>query len=127
MKVYIVTTGYYSDYSIHSVYTNKELAIEVMDTLPESNIEEYEVDIVPDYMNKIRNGYKVYYIQMKKDGTVRYMNECHPIEGECVMRLAVITPSIICLVGTIWAKSQEHALKIINEKRTMLIANGEWT
>ena len=31
-----------------------------------------------------------------------------------------------CLHGTVWAKDSTHAIKIMNEKRTQMIAMGEW-
>jgi Fe-S cluster biosynthesis and repair protein YggX len=31
-----------------------------------------------------------------------------------------------CLNSTVWAKSEKQAIKIVNEKRLQMIANGEW-
>jgi hypothetical protein len=31
------------------------------------------------------------------------------------------------LNATVWAKDAKHAAKIVNEYRTQMIANGEWT
>jgi hypothetical protein len=30
------------------------------------------------------------------------------------------------LQADVWAKNEQHAVKIVNEKRAQMIANGEW-
>jgi len=55
MKIYVVTTGSYSDYGIHSIFTNKNKAEECAKLLENSNdIEEYETsdDTVLRYVTK---------------------------------------------------------------------------
>jgi hypothetical protein len=43
VKIYVVTTGSYSDYGIHSVFLDKEKALQCISLLKDSNnIEEYE-------------------------------------------------------------------------------------
>jgi len=47
MKIYLITQGEYSDYRIHSAWTNKEKAIEVSRYVEDANdVEEYELDQV---------------------------------------------------------------------------------
>lgn len=44
MKVYVVTSGSYSDYSINRVFLDKEKAEKYVDMCEDSEIEEYETD-----------------------------------------------------------------------------------
>ena len=32
-----------------------------------------------------------------------------------------------CLMSTVWAKSEDAAVKIVNEHRAQMIASGEWS
>ena len=55
MTVYVVTTGSYSDYGIHSIFTDKNKAKECAKLLDNSNdIEEYETsdNVVFRYVTK---------------------------------------------------------------------------
>lgn len=57
MKIYVVTTGSYSDYSIHSIFLNKDKAMECEALLENANdIEEYETsdDATFNYITEFR-------------------------------------------------------------------------
>lgn len=63
MKVYVVTTGAYSDYTIQKIFTNKEKAEEYKEWLYDSNdIEEYEIedDLEVSKFYKITVSYEVH-------------------------------------------------------------------
>lgn len=60
MKVYVVTSGEYSDYKIEAIFSTKEKAEECSLWTPRSEIEEYEVD-------KKDESCKYYYMSMSID------------------------------------------------------------
>ena len=130
-KIYIISSGSYSDYSVWGVCSTKELAEKTIDVLnkmkysDEYEIEEYELDII----NKIPPGYEPWEVHMDKDGNVKkYL--CHvelnenqgfnrprfymPIDRNEMMEMVVI------------ARNLEHAVKIVNEKRAQFIAMDQW-
>lgn len=47
MKVYIITSGEYSDYSIDAVTLDKDQAEKMVNVFPEERIEEYDTDDFP--------------------------------------------------------------------------------
>ena len=52
MKVYVITSGEYSDYGIDAVFTDKSLAEEYVDRNPSRRIETYEANKeVPEPMS----------------------------------------------------------------------------
>jgi hypothetical protein len=123
-KIYIVTSGEYSDYHIEAVFSTKELAESyIEDTTSEDNrfyddptIEIYEID---GYSDMKKRGYKLYYVSMEKDGSVYSINEtdwCPHQDELCINRFNRLT-------AMVKAKSEKHAIKIVNERRAYLIAN----
>jgi len=121
MKVYVVTTGQYSDYGITAICSTKEMG-EYANLLygDEANgVDEWEVDELP----KHPEGKLPFTVQMKESGdsevkreSIGYFKEkCEPYGDD----------ETFCF--DVWAKDEQHAVKIANEKRVQLIANGEWT
>lgn len=110
-KVYIVTSGAYSDFCNEAVYTDRAKAEEHHKFLEESGehtgIEEWELNDMP---GKIEQGLKCYLVIMYGNGDVkRVERQAHgsyffpPKENE------------YWYCG--WAKSEKHVIKIANEKR----------
>jgi len=48
-KIYVLTEGDYSDYHIVGVYSTPELAQEAQTLYPDSGIEEYDLDDIPEH------------------------------------------------------------------------------
>ena len=125
---YVVTSGSYSDYGIDGVFSTKEKAQEFIDMVIEAGhsnepgIEEWEID--GDYLpHGFQRGLKSFCIRMKENGdavecnqnTVYGMNHGNPawdVNNDLFM--------------WVYAKDEKHAVKIVNEKRAMIIANNEW-
>lgn len=137
-KIYAVTSGHWSDMSVIALFTTRELAEEFMQVVPSNDyndILEYELD--PDSVNMIRQGFFVWNIVMLRDGTVT-RKERLDIKAENVFEFELycklyITSEYFQFRGQpdflhihVWAKTEEHAIEIVNEKREQMIANGEW-
>ena len=57
MKIYVITTGSYSDYGIHSIWSTKEKAEEVNKLVEDTNdVDEWDVDQFAD-LNPLRRQY----------------------------------------------------------------------
>lgn len=140
-KVYVVTSGSYSDYSIEAIFSTREKAGEFMKTFPDSEyngIEDYGIDI--DAVDKVRHGYALYKITMLKNGEIydrRYQQGISIIENSLsnamqggnshLLNYSDDNRNIIVLfVSVCWAKNEKHAVKIANEKRVQMIESGEF-
>lgn len=132
--IYIVTSGSYSDYTIVAPFLEKAKAAALVCALStnsseyridEYRIEEYTVDDNASYMTRILHGYKLYYILMKKNGDSSIYIHTSPTCSQ-YHNIYSYDPTYKTLSCYIWAKSKEHAVKIANERRTRMIANGKW-
>lgn len=135
-KVYAVSSGYYSDYRVNAIFSTKELAEEFKRLIPDekyNDIEEYELD--PVTADNVKRGYSVYSIYMLKDGSVEHVEKKdngfykeigHELwkRSEASLYHGKKMPDV--LTSIVWAKTEEHAIKIVNEHRTQMIANGQW-
>ncbi|KKM69190.1 hypothetical protein LCGC14_1453280 [marine sediment metagenome] len=129
MTLHVVTQGTYSDYHIVAIYDNKEAAENhahnIDEKYNEARVEEYELNKeCKKIPSVVWGGY------MDRDGNVEYPGKEAACDGEHLqfwMRdtLYDIDRSPV-LSFTIAASTQEHANKIVNEKRAQLIASGFW-
>lgn len=129
MKVWIVTTGDYSDYSIHSVWSSEELANEAFQRLnvggeeyyPRAN-EPFEVD-VDTHAGKLR-GEVGWEVRMSEDGsraTAGLLDFADNFKPDFNRTQPFIAP----VGGFVWrgyATDKQHAIKICNEKRIQDLA-----
>lgn len=138
-KVYAVSSGSYSDYRVDAIFSSRKLAEDFIATIKDNNyndIEEYEID--PPTVDLICRGYSVWRVHMLKDGTTErvermgndkydVMNIGHAIweRTKAPAYQGKGIPDI--LTSTVWAKTKRQAIKIVNEKRTQMIAEGKWT
>ena len=125
IKVYVVSTGMYSDYSIRGIYSTSEQA-KIAEKMfgSEADIEEWSLDVFPDYPRD-----KFYYdIQMAKNGKVICIEQVEPaITSREYSRIGLnVDNKQTGRIFKVWAKDRMHAIKIANERRTQLIVNNQW-
>lgn len=130
--IYIVTTGNHSEYEIQGVFSTKENAENFIETCLFSfskydfayvRIEEYTLDYAIDFIKKGKHLHQV--ILFSENGELK----------ECQINPEFVTPKELdfrdCgdyFVGVLFAKSEESAIKITNEKwmqHKALSAQGE--
>ena len=122
MKLYMVTDGHYSDYSVRGIYSTQEKAEWAKKVYKADNeIDEIELDALPESppgmlwysvdMDAQGNGMSV----EVENAEYAHKDEWRPY-GDGV-RVAFY----------MWAKDEAHAVKIANERRGILIATGQWT
>lgn len=133
MKIYVVTTGEYSDYGIEAIFSSKEKAQEFSNFFYDKSdnytnkegqvrIEEYELDKIYEFPK----GKLPFVICMEKNGDSTCYQQT-PTDFEEAESLYLRTSdSEIVLSKNLWAKDKEHAVKITNERRAFLIANNLW-
>jgi len=137
-KVYAVNSGTYSDYRVNAIFSTRKLAKEFMQLVPDDDyneIEEYQLD--PNVPDLIRRGYSIWRVLMLRDGTTEKLERREISRynvsniGHCIWERTK-APAFKCkgipdaLDSTVWAKTEKQAIKIVNEHRTQMIANGEW-
>lgn len=112
---YILTEGEYSDYHIIGVYSTEELAKKAQFVYADSQIEEYQLDNVPDYPP----GMKAWYVNInankpEKPGCSQMSpgwGTKIPFESEYTDHTGRSNYLVYC-----WAVDEEHAIKIAQDK-----------
>jgi len=124
MIAYIVTSGSYSDYSIEAVFLKKrdaEIFIHNCYTdLDDPEIEEYEIG---ENIKKKRPFWKG---SMDRDGNIRSIRKSSNTDDEYIRFEFYLLKEYTYISFSIDAKSEKHAIKIINEKRAQVVAIGMW-
>lgn len=124
--IFIVTSGEYSNYSIDAVFSQKPDA-EAYCKQPgwsqygPPEIEEWEMDAL---VKPIRAGYVNYFIRMAQNGDV--LDTWTRPAGQQVLGRTYGFDIHKNLIMEIDTKSQEHAVKIANDIRRQIIAEGTW-
>ena len=133
MKVYVVTSGTYSDYHIDAVFSTKENAEKYNNIYGKDDfedIEEFEVDDEMALINRIGDEkITIYLVCMDRDGNVKEISKESPSVSLVKELLAGKNRHILyadCMDMRVIAKDEKHAVKIANERRVQLIANNEW-
>ena len=123
-KVYVVTEGCYSDYCIRGVFDDKELALHFIAAFGNhADIEEWELN---PHKKQLKKGYSPWFVRMAKDGTVI---ETHIEDSPYGFGEDPDDPFFDVnqnLFVHVFARDREHAIKITNERRTVLIATERW-
>lgn len=124
MKVYLLTSGDYSAYTVLGVFSTAEKAEEARPFLCgddggeyENELEEFELDGVPDHPP----GHMLYSVTISRDGDLLGVPG-HIGAGS----LTGEYPFTHHLYLRVWARDAEHAVKIAGERRAQLIATGRW-
>ena len=139
-KVYVLTEGSYSDYGIEGVFATKEGAEAYIRRFPglhrDYDIEEYELDYLANCdeaanAEKILNGRSRYCVTMRMDGTVLSVDDITSTDTDEVNSFDLYrdtdreTGEISQYIrGYFYANDKEHAVKILNEKRALVIAEN---
>lgn len=137
-KVYVVTSGEYSDFGIEQVFSTKEKAQNFIDLSKEygndsinDEIDEYDLD--PDFGVPHYHKFKYFYfVEMDKEGNIKHCNKTHLdiMNPEVEKEMLYLTKDYLnkksVLNAIINANDKEHAIKIMGEKRTKILAANRW-
>jgi hypothetical protein len=127
-KIFVVTSGCYSDYGINAVFSTRELAEEFIKDFPsrygdENIIEEYPLDLKLPQPKGNRQGF---YIMMLKDGNCEYVRKENSFHKEFFTGEISYGYDNSWMNIYVFANDEQHAIKIANEKRGELIAMDLW-
>ena len=138
-QVFAVSSGSYSDYRVNAIFSSRELAKEYMAAVSNSDYNEIEVyELDPPTVDLLLRGYSVWRVLMLHDGTTetvtRTDNDYYYVEDvprhwlwERTKAPAYEGTGIPdALDSHVWAKTEQQAIKIVNEKRAQMIADGRW-
>lgn len=135
-KVYVVTSGEYSDYHIDGMFSTEELAQKFIDSFKrheytEMDIEEWELDVHKDALSQ---GYLPFRVSMRQNGDVmscEHEDSSYGFHSETPRDSFHSTvwndqgaPKY--MVSHVYAKDQQHAIKIANERRGQYLALNRW-
>jgi len=138
-KIWVIEQGEYSDYRVRGVFSTKANAERIRDALGEK--ESYDAPTVAEWtldpiVAELDKGYTPWAVLMLRDGTVESCKQeeitSYRMEGGGWLWKRSTAPAYIgkgvpdALNWTVWAKDGKHAVKILNERRTQMIATGEW-
>lgn len=135
--IWVIEQGSYSDYRVVGVFTSKKNAeavkakMETYGSWDDPTIAEWELDQAVSQINK---GYKIFNVYMLINGDVETISEQSYFQSHSSFVIWKRTEALAykgkgvpdCLSATVWARNVKHAVKIVNEKRAQMIANGEW-
>jgi len=139
--VYLVTDGCYSDYRVLAAFSARKAAEEYRRALDSSyaEVEAFAVDISPSEWYGIT-------VEMFRDGTVGGISEKSTqrpfaLNGRRMPSVSQRYRGVrmpdgstpdgsprleLCLIHTVFTSDPEHAIKVTNELRTRLVAEGRW-
>ena len=122
--VWVIEDGTYSDYHVVGIYSSKENA-ELANNLCSGEIRRFDLDPM---MNEINSGMSRYLVIMYKDGNSEKVQESDLLfdfenKEEFYFPKSNENRSLRAYV---WAKDEEHALKIADERRIRMLTSGEW-
>lgn len=138
-KIWVVEQGSYSDYSVVGVFTSEKNArlvadaINVGDRYDEATISEWELDPGVEHL---RAGRTQHLVHMLADGTVERCEEWEISTYELAGKIDVWertkalayqgTGKPDILTAIVWATDKTHAIKIVNEARIQMLADGRF-
>jgi hypothetical protein len=130
--VWVIEDGEYSDYHVVGVFTSKENA-ERIRQLAGGTVAEWDMDPAIEELNA---GLWPYSVRMAIDGTTERVERQDGLSSYDIGRTVSLwertkAPAYRdkpgtqdALMGIVWAESDQHAVKIVNEKRTAYLATG---
>jgi hypothetical protein len=143
MTIYIVTTGEYSDYRVDAVFDNEEAANNYIENNRDRSVNKQgELDdfdhyeLLPWEMNSSCPLIKdriMWNVHMRKDGETQSVSRApNSSELECEFsddwdweKYRGMRP-LPLLFARVEARDEQHAVKIVNERRIQLIAEDKW-
>lgn len=127
--IYIVTSGCYSDYGINGVFSTEKNAENFIlaFNIDDSRIEEYELDEFIDVIEQ-HKGMKYYEVVMYKNGVTASCRTCRYNKENQATEIydTYYADKRSVMIAYAWAKDEQHAVKIANERRVALILQDKF-
>lgn len=119
--MYVVVSGYYSEYGIDAIFDDKELAENYISAFGEKHYDEMRLEMfeLNPYKKELKPGRKAFRVEMDIEGNVMNIEQDN---GDIGIRF-YSNRSIIC---NCLADDKKHAVKIANEKRIQCLTQNRW-
>ena len=128
--IYIVTEGSYSDYHICGVYDDEHLAKKHVEMYLDDYYAQVEEYTLNELASAIQQGICPYQVAMLKNGSIMDVRKIDPHRRTGDLLYSGYDSLTDCMHWILrvrcWARDDEHAIKIANERRTQLIALDRW-
>lgn len=131
-KVYLLQAGHYSARYTVGVFSSREKAEAFKAAYPSNSymdeyqdIEEYELDRCATMLEK---GLIRFEVNMYRNGDIRRITT-DPDFSDRAEAEEITTKGFVfegSMEFKVWARDDKHAIKICNDRRAQMIANGEW-
>lgn len=121
MKLYLVTKGQYSDYSVVGVYSTADKAAAAACVYTDAN-EIDEIDLDPESPWPV--GLRRYRVWMSMDGAKSSVFQTDPSVVDHQPAVTGYNKSEVLF--HLWASDEQHAAKIASEQRAQMIVAGNW-
>lgn len=123
MKVYLVTSGEYSDFRVIGVFSTPEKAEIAKRELDGDDVDERELDDMFGW----QEGLRYFLVGMDKDGcgADAEASEVYADRAKLSIYAPYGTLRERC-AARLWARDEEHAIKIVNERRIAVLAANRW-
>lgn len=120
--VFVVTRGEYSDYNVVSVCSTLQNAEMLAASELADSFFTVELDTLVD---KIKDGYRgIARVHMLRDGTVIKIEWQYDAIQD--LEYSYVYDERKAFIFVQWAKDEDHAIKVANEKRTAMVISGQW-
>jgi len=125
-SIWIIEQGEYSDYHVVGIFSTKENAEKAFHIIDSSSyaspkIVEYKLDPGVEELNQ---GLTLYNVLMEANGDTVHVEKFLVYDFDDIPEISILitTKRILAMI---FATSKTHAVKIVNERRIQMIANGE--
>ena len=130
-KVFVVTSGEYSDYGIDAIFSTRELAQNFIDAFKadkwhEMDIEEWDLDPNEKHLKQNR---KPYFLRINKEGKVTDLevaDSSYGFKQDIPEAEISYTANLEWMNISCFADDENHAVKIAGEKRSQILAANLW-
>ena len=127
--IYAVSTGEYSDYRVVALFTTEELAQKFIDSFVNNTYTEFnkiEEYILNPHIKDLAAGRKPYELRMNINGEIQNIEHSDTAFGFDGLAQVSFTYDKQWMNFRGFAKDENHAIKIANEKRVQIIAMNKW-
>ena len=120
--IYLVSKGEYSSYRVVGLYTNEVLADRAASSLgitADGEVTEFPLNPGADELNQ---GLSLWHVIMRmEDGMIKHNGHIYR-SREVTSEQETRVMDNGSIVGEVWARDKEHAIKVMNERRLQEIA-----